>query len=201
MDSEIIRILATVLGSILGSGAVLGFVEFLIKRKDSKEEKSIDKKIENVEKNFNKGLAERENAGRERFEIHQEAIKEMAQSHKESFDKLLKAINSLKDHDDKVAKTLNKIADNQEIFGSSLLGLTHFELMYITNIILERKYITLNEKATIESMYEPYIKLGGNGTVKQNVTHVMQFPVITEEQAKKMDEEISALKIGSAFKK
>ena len=42
----------------------------------------------------------------------------------------------------------------------------------------------------VVSNAEPYIKLGGNGAVKQNVTHVMQFPVITEEQAKKIDEEI-----------
>lgn len=197
------------------SGAFLAFLQFLITffitRKDNKEKEAKDEKKEEakeakdarfnqLEEKIKNGLAEREATGRKRYEEHKQAISDISKENKENFDRLLDAIESLKENDDRITGALEKIASRQDIFGEGILGLTRFELMYITDIIKERKYITVGEKATIKSMYEPYKKLGGNGLIAESVNHVMNFPVVSEAEAKRMDEEIEALKIGTVFK-
>lgn len=197
------------------SGAFLAFLQFLITffitRKDNKEKEakeeikeaeraSKDERFDLLEKEFHEGLNQREQTGKARYDEHREAIINMTKEHQEQFKLLLAAIDDLKENDNKVTDILEKVAEKQEVFGSSLLGLTHFELIYITDIIKARKYITITEKATIKSMYEPYKALGGNGLVKEAVNHVMTYPVISEIDAKKMDDEIAAIKISSYVK-
>lgn len=197
------------------SGAFLAFLQFLITffitRKDNKEkEQKEDKKAEEkaarderftqLETKIKDGLAEREETGKARYEEHHRSIAEMSKENKENFDKLLEAIDQLKINDSKVVDALEKICSKQDIFGDSLLGLTHFELVYITDIIIARGKITVAEKATIESMYDPYKRLHGNGICKQRVSLVMTYPIISDEEAKKLDEEIAARKIMSHTK-
>lgn len=200
--------------TIVFSGAFLAFLQFLITffitRKDNKEKEakeeikeaeraSKDERFDLLEKEFHEGLDQREQTGKARYDEHKEAINNMAKQHQEQFEKLLDAIKDLKISDEKVSKILEEIVSGQQMLSSGVLGLTHFELMYITNIIIERKYITLTEKATIDSLYEPYTKLGGNGQVRKNYEYVMNFPIVSDEEAKKMDDEIIAKKANTFF--
>ena len=202
--------------TVIFSGSFLAFLQFVItffitrkdnKEKEAKEEKKAeanaakDERFEQLEDEIHAGLDEREKVGKSRYEEHKQAIADMSKEHQEQFKKLLEAIEGLREHDEKVAKTLEQIADGQQVLSTGLLGLTHFELMYIMDIIKQRKYNTLTEKDTMESLFEPYTALGGNGTIAQGHSYVMSLPVISDIEAKKMDEEIAAIKAHSFFKK
>lgn len=185
-----IKDIITIVSIIIGSG----IIQFFVTRRDTKAKEAKEDKIEALREELQASIKQREQAGNEHFEIHKEAISNISKEYQENFGKLLDAIEQLKDNNEAIHDTLNKIAQGQETFSSGLLGLTHFELIYITDIIKERKHITLSEKAILDSLYEPYISLGGNGQTKKNYEYVMTFPVISDEEAKQMDEEIAAVK-------
>lgn len=190
--------------TVIFSGAFLSFVQFLIQffitRKDAKEKEAKEDKLECLREELQKSIKQREDAGNEHFEIHKEAIANISKEHQDSFNKLYNSLNQLKDENAKVADALSKIVNGQEVFSSGLLGLTHFELIYITDIIKARKYITLSEKAILDSLYEPYIKLGGNGQTKKNYEYVMTFQVISDEEARQMDADINANNVKDHWK-
>lgn len=191
-----IQNIITIVSIIIGSG----IIQFFVTRRDTKAKEAKEDKLEALREELQASIKQREQAGNEHFEIHKEAIASISKDYQENFGKLLDAIEQLKDNNKEVSDMLNKIADGQETFSSGLLGLTHFELMYITDIVKKRKYITLNEKATIKSIYEPYKKLGGNGLVSEAVTHVMNFPVISDNEALEMDEDLNAQSVASHSK-
>lgn len=45
--------------TILGSGALFSFLQFLIQRKDNKESKTLDERFEKLEKKIEEGLDEK----------------------------------------------------------------------------------------------------------------------------------------------
>lgn len=119
--SEWIKLILT----IVGSGAFFGFIQFLITRKDKKEEnsqedrdKKLKKSMEDHLTNVNakwkedycdknakaiselttevrKGLAQREETGRQRYEQHHESIKELMKQHNEDYHKLEQSLEKV----------------------------------------------------------------------------------------------------------
>lgn len=174
--------------TILGSGALFSFLQFLIQRKDTKEDKEIDKKFENIEKQLKEGLDEREKTGAERFATHEKSITEIMEVHKKDLEKLLQTFDELKEHDERVEKTINQIAENQKNVCDSLTGLAHDKIVYMTDKITERGYITLKERATLDSIYQPYKAMGGNSHAKAGYDHVIELDVISDDKAKEMDD-------------
>lgn len=187
MDAS--QIVLTILGSVLGSGAVLGFVQFLIQRKDKKEEKKENDKFEELRVEFNKGLDDRETTGKNRYDEHKNAIAEMSIQHQRDFWELKKAIDKLTENDTRITDSIEKIAEKQEIMAESLVGQAHDRIIFLADKITERGAITNKEKATIKSMYEPYRKLGGNGVVQESVEYILTLPTVTEEEARELDKE------------
>ena len=57
-----------------------------------------------------------------------------------------------------------------------LVGLAHDRLIYLTNKYLEEGWISSENYENLTYMYEPYIKGGGNGTVKRNMEKVEKLP-------------------------
>lgn len=190
--------------TVIFSGAFLSFVQFLIQffitRKDTKEKEAKEDKLECLRKELQESIKQREETGNEHFEIHKEAIANISKDYQENFEKLYKSLEQLRNENSKVADALDKIAQGQDVFSTGLLGLTHFELIYITDIIKARKHITLSEKAILDSLYEPYIQLGGNGQTKKNYEYVMTFPVISDEEAHRMDSDIAADNVKNHWK-
>ena len=57
-----------------------------------------------------------------------------------------------------------------------LVGLAHDRLIYLTNKYLEEGWVSSENYENLTYMYEPYIKAGGNGTVKRNMEMVKELP-------------------------
>ena len=59
-----------------------------------------------------------------------------------------------------------------------LLGLGHDRIVYLGGTYLERGYITQDEYENLHDyLYEPYLKLGGNGTAKKVMAEVEHLPL------------------------
>lgn len=189
-----------ILLTILGSGALFSFLQFLIQRKDTKEDKKIDERFEKLQKEMQEGLDAREKTGAERFEKHEKNIKEMMKVHSEDFQQLLKTFDQLKENDERVEKTLNQIFDNQKNVCDALTGMAHDKIVYMTDKITERGFITLKERATLDSIYIPYKKMGGNSHAKAGYEHVIELEVISDEKANELDDLIKIKRRDEAVK-
>lgn len=194
-SATIIQILLT----IIGSGAFFTFLQFLITRHDTKQEKAehseIDslrtelkdhlentnavwketycdrnfQMIDNLTKELREGLTDREEKGLARYKEHKETINEL----KTAILQLVQNDTDMKEHLDAI--------------GESLIGLSHDKLIYLSDKYAERGAITLKEKATIKSIYSPYRKLGGNGDCEIAFNYIDKLPIISDEKAKEID--------------
>lgn len=156
------------IGMVLGSG----LIQFFITRKDNNNKKLIE-----LKKELRDGLDERETTGKERYLEHKEAIQ-----------KLNEAIFQLTENDTHQAQYMKYIGDE-------IMGLAHDKLVYLTDKYQERGAITLKEKATLHAIYNPYhIGLGGNGDGQAGYEYCMKLPIVTDSQAREMDNNIGRTK-------
>lgn len=211
-----VQIGVTFLGVLISSG----IIQFFINRKDKKKEDAKHDHDEILKKDMkdhltlvnNKwkedycdknakaiadlaeevkiGLEERENRGKQRYEEHHISIEKMNLQHQKDAHTLFEAIKQLEINNTKITESLGKIADKQDIMAESLVGQAHDRILFLTDKITERGAITNKEKATIDSMYIPYKRLGGNGYVKTSVEYVESLKTVSEDEARQMDIEI-----------
>lgn len=177
------QIVITAITVILSSG----LIQFLLSRKDKKEEDAKTDHFDLLRKEFKAGLEEREKTGRMRYDEHHVSIEKMSLQHQKDFQMLLDAIKQLEKNDTNITESIKVITDTQQNIGNAIIGLAHDKLVYSTDKIIERGAVTMKEKATLESIYAPYVKLGGNSYAKKGMEHVDKLPVVTEEEAKVMD--------------
>lgn len=163
--SEALRYLLTFL---LSSGFI-GFVQFLIQRNDNR-----NSRIDQLKKELEEEKDERERISNERYEEYKEAM-----------DDLRKVMAQIAETPVQQQTVINA---NSEL----LVALTQAQLVELTNKYQERGAITLTEKSILTAIYEPYHdKLGGNGYGKMGYTYAMKLPVVTDEEAHKMDLEFT----------
>lgn len=156
--------------TIVGSGAFFGFVQFMITRKDNKNDKTKE-----LAKKLDEGLQERENTGRQRFEKHASDIEELR-------------------------KIMTQLADNakvqqeySEAVGNVLMGLAQDKIVHLTKLYSERGAITLDELAVLESLYVPYHDgLHGNGKGKAGYERCQKLPVVSDQKARELDSQKGA---------
>ena len=151
--------------AVIGSNALFAFITFLIKRKDDKDDrfKELDNKIEN-------GLEEREEVSKERYEEHQEAIKELREV----------VIKLSEDAEERKHLT--------QCMASSLMALSHDKLVHLGKTYQRRGAITLAELNNLKLIYTPYHDgLGGNSDGEGYFEYCKHLPIVTEEEAIEMD--------------
>ena len=212
-----VQLISIMVAAFLGTG----FLQFLITRSDNKKEKEKKDELGNLKNEMKEhldltnsqwktdycdknakaiadlaeevktGLEDRESKGLQRYEEHKLVIEKMAVQHQKDFIALKDAIQKLTENDSKITASLQKISDKQDGLGEGIMGLSHDKLVYMTDKITARGAITLKEQATLTSIYEPYIKLNGNGDAKAGYKHVMGLKVVSDEEARKMDNEHS----------
>lgn len=136
------------------------------------------------------GLEERETKGLQRYEEHKLVIEKMSVQHQKDFIALKDAIQKLTENDSKITASIEKMANKQDVIADSLIGQAHDRIIFLTDKISERGAITIKEKATLASMYEPYKKLGGNGHCATAVAYVNTLKVVSDDEAKAMDIQI-----------
>jgi len=192
-------VLLQILLTVIGSGAIFTFLQFLITRHDTKQEKAKNNEIDslrvelkdhltntnanwketycdrnfqmidNLSKEMREGLADREERGLARYKEHEETINELKE-----------AVLQLVQNDTEMKEYMKAI-------GESLTGLSHDKILYLSNKYTKRGAITLREKATLKSIYEPYKKLGGNGDCEVAFNYISKLPIVSEDKAKELD--------------
>lgn len=58
-----------------------------------------------------------------------------------------------------------------------LVGIGHVELVFFGMQYIERGWITRDEYETLQELYKPYVKLGGNGSGKKIMNEVEELPI------------------------
>ncbi len=123
----------------------------------------------------------------------EELRKEFAESKEksqEAFDEIRKILLEMQKEDKKQKELL-------EAQGHELLGLAHDKLVYLTGCYVERGAITLKELATLKSLYIPYHnELGGNGDGQAGYEACSDLKVVSEQEARAMDNEAKRKKYG-----
>jgi hypothetical protein len=116
-------------------------------------------------------------------------------------------INTVRQNIEELRKILVAIkADNKmqsELINAQakeILGLGHDKIVFLTNQIAQRGYITLKEKANLEALYIPYAKLGGNGDGKIRYDHCMSLNVVSDKEAYELDRKLKRRAYGIDIK-
>lgn len=58
-----------------------------------------------------------------------------------------------------------------------LIGIGHIELVFFGMQYIERGWITRDEYDTMQDLYEPYVKLGGNGSGTKIMKELEKLPI------------------------
>ena len=58
-----------------------------------------------------------------------------------------------------------------------LVGIGHVELVFFGMQYIERGWITRDEYETLQELYRPYVKLGGNGSGTKIMHDIEQLPM------------------------
>lgn len=58
-----------------------------------------------------------------------------------------------------------------------IIGIAHIELVFFGMQYLERGWITRDEYETMQGLFEPYIKLGGNGSGAKIMKELENLPI------------------------
>lgn len=58
-----------------------------------------------------------------------------------------------------------------------LIGIGHIEIVFFGMQYIERGYITKDEYETLQELYKPYKKLGGNGSGTKIMNEVEKLPI------------------------
>ena len=71
-----------------------------------------------------------------------------------------------------------KKSDSKDVKNEMLKGLAHDRIMYLGMHYIERGWITKDEYENLFTyLYEPYEKLGGNGSAQRVVEEVKKLPI------------------------
>lgn len=58
-----------------------------------------------------------------------------------------------------------------------IVGIGHIEIVFFGMQFLERGWITRDEYDTMQELYKPYIKLGGNGSGTKIMKEIEKLPI------------------------
>lgn len=175
------------LGVIAGALGIVELVKFFVDRADHKEERREDK-AENsmantLRKEFNAGLDQREATGKERFDINSKQIQENSAK----IDEVIDISGQLKDNIVLLTSTISQLQEYNTNVGDAVKGIIHDRIIHNVDGFIERGGIAREELTTLESMYVPYKKLGGNGDVETAYTIAKKLPIWTKQDALKAD--------------
>ena len=67
--------------------------------------------------------------------------------------------------------------DKRDAEREILIGIGHIEIVFFGMQYIERGWITQDEYDTLCELYEPYVKLGGNGSGTKIMKEVEKLPI------------------------
>lgn len=162
--------------AIIGSAsATLAFVQFLIKRKDEKEEKDIQSLIddaikaakEEMQEKLDKVSIERSKEGAERFNKHASSIEEINCQIKANNEQISELTNLLKAQikkTDIVTESLTALNTVVKVSAESQKNSTYDRILVVANKALREKRITISDKTNLKQLYQSWQQLHGKST-------------------------------------
>ena len=72
---------------------------------------------------------------------------------------------------------LSTRVDKKDAEREILIGIGHIEIVFFGMQYIERGWITQDEYDTLCELYEPYVKLGGNGSGTKIMKEVEKLPI------------------------
>ena len=72
---------------------------------------------------------------------------------------------------------LNTRFDKRDAEREILVGIGHIEIVFFGMQYIDRGWITQDEYDTLCELYEPYVKLGGNGSGTKIMKEVEKLPI------------------------
>lgn len=93
-------------------------------------------------------------------------------------------------------KKKEKQSDEAKGMRDMILGLGHDKLLYLTDKFAERGGITQKERRNLKYLYDPYVRLGGNGDCEIGYEICEKLPTMTNEEAAELDGRIKRREYG-----
>ena len=76
-----------------------------------------------------------------------------------------------------------KQLDHKDVKTKMLIGLAHDRILYLGNKYIERGWVSAEEYENLYTyLYDPYEKMGGNGSAKRIMEKVQKLPSYPNEQ-------------------
>lgn len=73
---------------------------------------------------------------------------------------------------------VSKRADKNNAERKMLVGLAHDRIIHLGMVYIERGYVTQDEYENLQVyLYEPYEKIGGNGSARRVMEEVRKLPI------------------------
>lgn len=73
---------------------------------------------------------------------------------------------------------VSKRADKNNAERKMLVGLAHDRIIHLSMVYIERGYVTQDEYENLQVyLYEPYEKMGGNGSARRVMEEVRKLPI------------------------
>lgn len=190
-NSALIQAGLTFAGVIIGSG----IIQFFISRKDKQKEDAKKDSADSLRKELKDHLTDVNAQWKADYcDKNRDAILEIEENHKKDWQEMQKAIAQLVENDSRFADSIEKMVEKQDCIAQSNVGMIHNTIIRFTDKIVERESVTYEELATLDSLYVPYAKLGGNGECKRRYEDVNKLTKVSKEEAVKRDREIEAKK-------
>ena len=180
-------IVAIIVAAIGSAGAMFGFLQFMIKRKDEKENNDVDKRIaeavdkakKEVREDFEKGLLMRGEEGRARFEINSKQIEK-------NTTQLANILTIVEDQAEKyndMLQSLTVLAKQAEVSAEGQRSFNYDRILMVANKALKNGKITITAKTNLNQLCDSYKKLGGNDPkIKTLYEECMKLTTIPDEE-------------------
>lgn len=76
---------------------------------------------------------------------------------------------------------IGKRRDKNDVERNMLVGLAHDRIIHLGMVYVTRRYITQDEYENLNDyLYQPYEKMGGNGSAKRVMEEVRKLPIKRE---------------------
>lgn len=187
------QIIITILVAIIGSASgTFGFIQFMVKRKDDKEARDVQKQIddaitkakekfiaecgaigdaqivkakEELYEEMQKGLEERGLEGKKRFDINSASIQENTKMIQEVLDIQKSAGARFEQLAESMTALNEAVVSNSKVTRACAEGIrstTYDKILLVANKALSRGAITISEKTNLKQLYQSWTELQGD---------------------------------------
>lgn len=167
MPKELIVTIVVALIGMVGAsaGSIFGYRQFLLKRQDEKEANNIQALIDEavrmakaeMQEEFNQGLQERENTGRERFAINSEAIQENSAQ----IGKLVGLVENQILKMDNFAESMTALNRVVKATAEAQRNTNYDRFLTVASKVLIQGEISITEKTNLKQLYTSWKDLDG----------------------------------------